>query len=399
MVSFQRIGMRIARVFAVPALIVLSMAVPGPRPASAAAPYLTYHGGAVMHGATVYTIFWIPTGRHFESSYKDAAFESGVQQFFQDIAGSPYADIATQYSHDAQGNLVKNGPILNQITVGGSWIDTTPYPHSGTENDPLQVADYHDAVSRALAANHWTPGIDAIFFVYTTENVELCGLTHGVVGTWRGTDCTFGAGDPSCMGHGYFMQGDQPVLFALMPEPVADGCQPNSGPPEDPNNDIRLDAADTLGAFTLFNAMTDPLGTAWYHSPASTGEMSCDDSSERDITYHGHTYNLFGLYSNAQKNCVHVYPSPPLSVTFKAKTVHPHGQEALRVSTAASGHVLVDISYANGSVRSFSGQADGAGQYRIAWRVAKASGRVTVAIRVTTSDGGDVGITRHFQIR
>ena len=104
-------------------------------------PYLTYHGSEVMPTSTTYPIFWLPAGRHFQPDGNDAQFEAGVAQFFRDIGGTHSYNIVTQYSKDAQGSLVKNGPILNQSTLGGSWVDTTAYPHTGTSQDPLQLSD------------------------------------------------------------------------------------------------------------------------------------------------------------------------------------------------------------------------------------------------------------------
>ena len=49
---------------------------------------VVYHGGAVMHGATIHTVFWAPAGYSFDGS--PGLFTLGyvalVQQFFADVA-------------------------------------------------------------------------------------------------------------------------------------------------------------------------------------------------------------------------------------------------------------------------------------------------------------------------
>jgi hypothetical protein len=381
-------------------------AAQGSRPAAAAPPYLTYHGGEVMPTSTTYAIFWLPAGRHFQPDGNDAQFEAGVEHFFQDIGGTHYYNLLTQYSKDAQGNPVKNGPILNQSALGGSWVDTTPYPHAGTAQDPLQLSDYRDAVRRAMAANAWTPGIDRIFFVYTADNSEVCGFSKTLV-LPGGEDCTLGSPETvACTGHDYFMQGTQPVLYAVMPEPAIFSCKPPPGPPDDPNNDVRMDAAIALGAVNLLGAVIDPLGTGWYHEvPAGDDEGVCEATGNRpatvyDLTFSGRTDALFAWRSNAQdSNCVIYYPDPAITASLKAKSLHPKQQQTLRVSTVADAHVGVDLFYHDGSNSSHQGLADASGRYKYAWRVRKIPGRVDVTVSVTTNEGGAARVTSHFVIR
>jgi hypothetical protein len=381
-------------------------AAQGARPASAAPPYLIYHGGEVMPTSTTYAVFWLPPGRHFQPDGNDAQFEAGVAHIFQDIGGTHYYNIVTQYSKDAQGSPVKNGPILSRSTLGGSWIDPMPYPHAGSAQDPFHLSDYRDEVRRAMAANAWTPGIDKIFFVYTADDSEVCGFSKTLV-LPGGEDCTFGNPESvACAGHDYFMQGAQPVLYAAMPEPAIFSCKPPPGPPDDPNNDVRMDAAIALGAVNLLGAVIDPLGTGWYHEdPAGDDEGACEAIGNRpanvyDLTFSGSTDALFAWRSNTQdSNCVVYYPDPAVTASLKAKNLHPKQQQTLRITTVARAHVEVDLFYHNGSSASHRGQADASGRYRYTWRVRNIGGRVDVAIIVATDDGGAARITRHFDIR
>src|SRR5947209_6627113 len=83
-------------------------------PVDAGAPGLNllYLGGPVMGDPTVYTIFWLPSGRHFEpDAARDAAYEGTITDFIQELDGSPYFKVLGQYSTTAQGKPIKGGPI------------------------------------------------------------------------------------------------------------------------------------------------------------------------------------------------------------------------------------------------------------------------------------------------
>ena len=81
------------------------------------ASHLTYHGGPVMSGTMqVYAIFWEPTGSSVSPTYN-----SLITRYFGDVGSSPLYQNTAQYQ-DANGNR-PSGAVL-----GGSWVDTTPYP-------------------------------------------------------------------------------------------------------------------------------------------------------------------------------------------------------------------------------------------------------------------------------
>jgi hypothetical protein len=116
---------------------------------------LTYHGTAVMPNPTNYLIFWLPGGSSFEpagSAYTDGQFEGLEQHYFQDVCGTPYYNTLTPLSFDPANPtapVVQGGPILNACSYGGSWVDTSVYPHAGSTADPLVDGDIQNAISRA----------------------------------------------------------------------------------------------------------------------------------------------------------------------------------------------------------------------------------------------------------
>ena len=118
---------------------------------------LTSHGGLVMHSATSYVIFWLPSGYHFDTplidqNYPNASdqnYEALVVQFLRDLSNTAYYSIVQQYT-DSSG-----APGL-VTSLGGSWTDTSPYPNSeGTRANPLQASDLQAEVTKAMSANNW----------------------------------------------------------------------------------------------------------------------------------------------------------------------------------------------------------------------------------------------------
>lgn len=119
---------------------------------------LVYHGGPVMRSPVNYAIFWQPPG----STPFPSGYEAGIQRFFQDVGGTPFYNIVTQYG-DSSGQ-----PVPNAVSFGGSWTDTNAFPNAGTLADPLTDGDIQQAVSDAIGANPaWqAPSLSTMYFVY-----------------------------------------------------------------------------------------------------------------------------------------------------------------------------------------------------------------------------------------
>ena len=117
--------------------------------------HMTYHHGSVIAVPTVYTIFWLPSGYHFDPQ-GDSGYESLINQALKDVGGTAYYQVLTQYSTTAKGKPVKGGPIQNQVLFGGTAIDTDPFPRAGTPADPLTTTDLRAEAARAMAANGWS---------------------------------------------------------------------------------------------------------------------------------------------------------------------------------------------------------------------------------------------------
>ena len=392
--------MRKAQAWALRLAVVSLLALVGLGGAQAAGPNdLVYHGGSTLHSPTVYVVLWLPPGRHLEPSGDDGVIETRLGQTIRDLGGTHYLGVTTQYSRS-------DDVITNQVGFGGLWVDTTPYPHAGIAADPLQVADYGDAVRRAMATNGWQPGLNALYLVYTASPTEVCGLatipgggrdpTHHYVPQ----DCTFPESevDP-CFGHSFLVQDGQPAAFAVVPSPAAAVCVASPGV-QDPNHDLPLDSALIAAAQMIPAMITDPLGTAWYTGDVEAGELACSTpETSTDLHLASGVVPVFRLWSNAASGCATGYPSLPTRVSVAAAVARAHARQTVTVKTAPAAQVDLSISYANGRSAERTGETDAAGGYRYSWTVPKIRGKVTLAASVQTGDGGEGTARATFRIR
>src|SRR5262249_149937 len=124
--------------------------------------------GDVMPSTTVYYVFCLPTGQHYESNPAgDTNYENLLIRWANDMGSSQFHNLVTQY----YGN---NGTITNNVTFGGSWVDTAAYPHAGTTGDPLQDSDIQAEVTNAVTTSGWTEDISHIVAVFTANGIQEC---------------------------------------------------------------------------------------------------------------------------------------------------------------------------------------------------------------------------------
>ncbi len=154
-----------------------------------------------MLSTTIYYVFWLPAGQHFEANAAgDTNYENLLIQWAQDLGSSQFHNLVTQYD----GN---NGFITNAVTYGGSVTDTTAYPHDGTTSDPLQDSDIRARVTAAYAANpSWTEDINHIVAVFTANGIHEC-ASFG---------CTNSATGGFCAYHDHFDDGGSDAVYAFM---------------------------------------------------------------------------------------------------------------------------------------------------------------------------------------
>lgn len=274
---------------------------------------LTYHGGPVMHGVTVSLVFWLPPGDHFTSDGTDAAYESLQQRWVQDVGGTPYFNVLTQYTDST-------GHVPDAVSFGGSWIDTQAYPRAGTQSDPLQDSDIAAEASHAAATQGWTQDASHIVVVFTAAGTQEC-LT---VGTSR--TCTF----PLTQGDGWmcgyhFSKGADQIYAYMSASDGAHGAQGNTclNPTGSPNGNLAADSEVSILSHEVSETATDPYpdtsNSAWWDgaTDGTGGEIGdkCEagktvttpytpqNDSGADIYLHGHPYVLQQEWSNAVHTC------------------------------------------------------------------------------------------------
>lgn len=240
---------------------------------------IPYLGGPVMGGVTsVYTIFWQPTG-----SKVDPRYDGLLNRFFNDFSQSTVYKIVKQYT-DSKGN------VSTGVNLGGSWVDTQPYPGKFISDKQLQAE-----VSHAMKVNGWTSSLQHSFFVFSVKSEPICFDSAG-------KQCS---GNVFCAYHGNFGN----VIYSAMPDLLC-------GTPTSPNHDPEADNVIDSSSHELMESLTDPLGNAWTSN--SLGEIGdpCSTTwgkpnpqyNNGDITGHGNFYMVQKEWSNIRHGCAVMYP-------------------------------------------------------------------------------------------
>jgi hypothetical protein len=150
---------------------------------------------------------------------------------------------------------------IGNVAFGAAYVDTSPYPASGctdsaTPGNCITDAQIQAEISRVMALNHWTGGLNHIFFLFTSSGEGSCFDSSS-------TSCAY---TQYCAYHG-FIPGAAPVIYANMPYGNPTVCQTPGTP--SPNGNVAADTAATAASHELTEAITDPLLNAWF---TSTGE-------------------------------------------------------------------------------------------------------------------------------
>lgn len=279
---------------------------------------MTYHGGSVMRDPTVYAIWWNPTTP--PTGYPGALFgpnyENGIENYLNDVSQTPYFNILTQYGDNT------GVPVPPTSHFGGSWTDTTTYPHAGTWADPLQDGDIRNSVARAVTANpNWqTDSLSTMYMVFTGKNIIECSSATNcfAANDWTGASPTPGA-DAFCAYH--WWNGSQ--VYSYQPYSSTGSCYGNqTAYPNGVDQDITI----TATSHEQFEAYTDPLGDGWYddvdgHAGENGDKCAYNygpyEPDGSNIVLHGHAYQIQLEWSNGSPHgCVKRYgPRPQTTIT------------------------------------------------------------------------------------
>ncbi len=259
---------------------------------------LQYNGGQVMQStSTTYAIFWEPlTLQDGTATYVSTNYNSLIQHYFNDIGGSGLYNNNTQYYDNYTGHIV------NSSTLGGAWVDTSPYPLSGcsdsyTPHGCLSEAQIEAEITNAIAVNGWTGGMNHIFFVYTSWGEGTCDISN---------DCAF---TQFCAYHYDFTNNGQTVLYATMPYTGTrlNGC----GVDTSPNNDFDADSTINLTSHEHMETVTDPLFTSWQDAQGFEIGDKCQwtfglvtlNGNTANVQWNGHYYIVQPEWNNNLHKC------------------------------------------------------------------------------------------------
>lgn len=310
------------------------------RSSLASANNLNYNGGPVMQTNKTYAIYWLP--RNLSASQQPSAnYQSIINGFLADVAAPSEQNASNDvYAVDTQyyGPSGPSGsPIQNSSSFGAGnvWIDTsTPIPNNCSSEYAFTGvsvqgcvldSDLQAEVSRALLANpSWSAGSRSLFFVFTPRDVGSC------FDQFSG-QCAY---TYYCAYHSNFTDPNSvsEVLYANQPYTETNGV----GAPgvcatgQYPNGDPAGDSTVNVLSHEHNEAITDPLGTAWYDSSGNEIGDKCawnfgtplgsNAHGQYNQVVNGHDYYVQQEWSNASAGCALKYgvsaPQPKLALSL-----------------------------------------------------------------------------------
>jgi hypothetical protein len=271
-----------------------------------------YHGGSVMRGVTIHTIFWAPSGYKFLGPPAPGVlgYEPLVQRYFTDIAHDSGA--ATNLNSVLRQYGDASGPGAYSVaysTAADSFDDTDPYPPARqqcaspqglatcvTDLELQQEIDHviqtHDASGRGLG-NLW--------FILLPPNVDTCSQPGSC-----GSNAFGGYHSLSDLGNGV-------TIYAVIPDPLVEFAVP---PGADPQGNADAESAIDAAAHETVESITDPEGNAWMDPNGSEVADKCElgqmgaplgyapDGSPYNQLINGDEWLIQDMWSNAADGCV-----------------------------------------------------------------------------------------------
>lgn len=268
---------------------------------------VSYHNGDVMNTFTGYVVFWTPPGKHLEPNGSDTRFRSLVSQYLNDVGGTPFYGLLTQYWDAA-------GPVRNVARLGGTYVDTRPYPHAGTRANPLSEADIYHEIELDIESQHWPvkPGVG--FALVTAYGVESCSTLDS------NRSCSFPLSNDAgyCAYHSsndYTNSTSTTDYFPFMLIANVPQCDylPTFSQGPAPYGDPLADAAIDSLSHEQFEMVSNPGGGGWYDKndnseigdkcETSFGYPARDGSTVR--LANGHGYALQREWNSASSSCAY----------------------------------------------------------------------------------------------
>ncbi|MDA4110990.1 MAG: EXORDIUM family protein, partial [Thaumarchaeota archaeon] len=289
---------------------------------------LTYHQGPIQNYQNVYAIFWLPSGSHFELSGNDSKFESLISRYFNDVGGSNLSKLLVQYPDDI------NASPSTRVSFGGGFVDTTPYPHTGSVSDPLLGQDTTNEIEKIISSGSLPTGINDVYYVFTANGINICQDQLKAVCSFPTTQQPSGF----CAYHSYFLSP-----FVAMPvnaSGISGGCQLTTSILHStgfPNNDRTVDSEINLISQEQVDTQTDPQSNAWYDTTSAqeisskcAGQYGTVNATDgHNTVMNGHRYIIQLEWSNSIVSCT---LTPPKTASLQINLLPSGASNVLSTS-------------------------------------------------------------------
>ncbi|HKD95259.1 MAG TPA: hypothetical protein VKB43_11180 [Gaiellaceae bacterium] len=263
----------------------------------------------------------------------DSSYETTIDRYFADVAhdsggSSNVYSAATQYSDGS-------GSVQYRSAFGGSFVDHDPLPANGCSDGKdsacVSKTQLQAEIQRVLTLQGWHGSSSNLFFVMTPDGVGSC------VGS--NTQCST---NYFCAYHDDFTDssGEQ-VLFANEPYQAAiAGCESGSAP-----NGGDADTTINTISHEHNEAITDPLGNAWWSNDGSEDEngdlcawtfgatLGGNTLAPYNQVINGHHYWLQQEWSNADNGCVQHLGGPATAAQGGSGPLVDHGGPVMHTNT------------------------------------------------------------------
>lgn len=277
-------------------------------PQSDSGPLLYHSGGSIMQpSVTIYPVFWTPS--HLQNgagSGLSSHYESVQANMLADYIGHGIGNINTQYFQTISGHTTY---IQNKGGFGSAFVDTGAYPSSGcrdgvTGTNCMNDLQIQAEVVKVINFAHLSGGLNKIIMIFTGTGEGSCFKSDG-------KSCAY---TNFCAYHSHLVHNGQTYAYSNQPYGDPRFCQIGGAP--SPNNDLAADTAATAASHELSEAITDPLGNAWFTSQGNENGDLCAFKygpltwfGVANQMWNGHFYLLQTEFDNHDRGCFEVGPA------------------------------------------------------------------------------------------
>ncbi|HEY1961658.1 MAG TPA: hypothetical protein VGG69_04500 [Rhizomicrobium sp.] len=287
--------------------------------------YLIYNGGPVMTSyLNFYIIFWVPsTLQSGNATSMSAGYRQVVSDMVANYGGKGISANNSQYYQSTGGRR----PAYTFITGQGGLVDTAvatdPYPkvRGGCTDSYATIgkncftdAQLQTEIQKVMSAKGWTGGMNKLFLVFTSSGEGSCFDATSA-------SCAY---TQYCAYHSHITgkNGAPNVIYANEPFGNPATCQTDQAGTPNAALDPNADAAASPASHEMSEAITDPLGNAWWDSNSDTysGEEIGDicayqyifsylDGGAANQLWGGRYFELQSEYDNSDDYCALAGPA------------------------------------------------------------------------------------------